>query len=158
ALTTIFIAEFFGIFLWKVLSIFISKANLVMLSMCGLDTVSRFAPGKDPVIGTSIFHVSIAYSCAGLEGIILFLTVFGLLLFMDWNRINKKRGIAALIAGTVVMIFANILRIYTLLLVGHFIDKEFALATFHTYAGMVFYTIVIILYFSLTYNWILDKE
>jgi exosortase/archaeosortase family protein len=158
ALTTFFIAEFFGIFLWKALSIFISKANLAMLSACGLDTVSRFEPGQDPVIGTSLFHVSIAYSCAGLEGIMLFLTVFGLLLFMDWNRINKKRGIAALVAGTLVMIFANILRIYALLLVGHFIDREFALATFHTYAGMIFYTIVIMIYFYLTYNWILDKD
>ena len=55
------------------------------------------------------------------------------------------------------MYTANIIRIFALLLIGHFYGAERAMELFHSLAGVLFYPIIIILTIAFSYRWMLKK-
>ncbi|MEA3489000.1 MAG: archaeosortase/exosortase family protein [Candidatus Omnitrophota bacterium] len=150
-----FIAEFSGTILWKLLAKSVAKINYMLLALCGLPAKLTFLKEGDPMLGTDSFMVGIAYTCAGLEGITLFLVIFIFALLSRWEEINKRKAVIVGVCGVLIMCLANILRIFTLILVGHFISPQLALKAFHTYAGMVLYTITIVIIFLVSYKWML---
>ena len=145
-------------FIWPYLSAFVAKSNYFLLKACGLSESSlTLVPGQDPSLSTGSFGVSIAPFCSGLEGLSLWMMIFGIVLFLDWKKINKKRALFIGVLGMILLSAANIIRIYTLMLVGHFYDPAFAITMFHTYAGIVLYSIVMGLILLLSYRWMLKK-
>jgi exosortase/archaeosortase family protein len=114
-------------------------------------------PTKNPVISTGIYKVSIGAPCSGIEGIFTFLVALAVILFLDWKRLNKKRVAVMGLAGVPVMYLTNIVRIFILLLIGHFYDPELASGLFHSYLGMFLYLVVIMAIFISGYKWMIKK-
>lgn len=159
-LSTIALSEFPAAFLWRALCFNIAGMVLFLLKICGFETTTGVTDVGNPIVGIlgeKPFIESIGYTCAGLEGIMLFVALFGMLLILDRKKIIKSRAVIVGIIGILIMFFINILRIFSLFLIAYFYDPEFAISTYHSYIGMILYFIIIVVYVSATYRWILKR-
>lgn len=159
-LITIAVMELANTFLWKIFSSSVARSLLFTLKLCNLETISTINRFNEPVVGIlggEPFIISIAYACAGLEGIILFTMVYGIFLGINRERVNTKRAIIVGVIGLFIMYFTNIGRLFSLMLIGYFIDPVFANTTYHSSAGVVIYAIIIIGVIASTYRWVLSK-
>jgi exosortase E/protease (VPEID-CTERM system) len=95
-------------------------------------------------IATGRFGVIIAPECSGLEGIGLLL-IFGLLWTIAyWRDLGISRCLLLLGAGLVALYFLNVLRIASLILIGHYGAANIAKAGFHSQAGWIAFSSVAI--------------
>ena len=143
--------------LWGMASNIVMKIEVALLRFCGLNPVSGVNENGTPSISLGPFSAVIGYPCAGFEGMALFLIVLTFFSILNWKDINKKRVFIVGCFGTLIMYITNLLRIFILFLVGHFIDPEMAREAFHSFAGIVLYIIVIILIFLASYKWMFIK-
>ncbi|MGB3082311.1 MAG: exosortase/archaeosortase family protein [Candidatus Omnitrophota bacterium] len=153
--------------LWRTLCYGVGAANLCLLRLSGLKNSSlEFSESKSvithdyfkvPVINTGTFSAQIDTPCSGLGGIVVFLLVFGIILLADWKKFNKKRAMVVALLGPFIMYVANIIRVFVLFLIGHFYSPEFAVGIFHSYAGIIFYPIIVIAIIAVFYRWMLKK-
>ena len=157
-LLTVIVAELSSTLLWKLLSASIAKANMLLLKACSIPAILGSTEYGEPMISTPHFSVSIAYTCSGLEGLVLFFISFVIFLFLDWTRINKKRALIVGVLGTFLMYTSNILRTFAIMLTGCYIDPRLAMKLVHTYAGMVIYALTIVLIFLASYKWMLKNN
>lgn len=113
----------------------------------GLTYTSALAPtlrGPD-------LDVTILPACSGISGIELFDYLFALVVILDWNRLRKGRTLVAYFAGIAAMFAGNALRIASLVIFG---NRGFAdtVARLHVSAGWIFFSLVFLVYLSLTYR------
>lgn len=155
-------------YLWAGLCRSVGFLNLCLLRVFGFkNSTLEFAPRdcatltpvdfNTPVVYTGSYAAQIESPCSGLGGITAFLLVFVVILIADWKKLNKKKAAAVALAGTLIMYTANIIRIFALLLIGHFYGAERALELFHSLAGIFFYPVIIILTIAFSYRWMLKK-
>lgn len=104
-----------------------------------------------PTVHGPDLDVTILLACSGISGIELFDYLFTFVALLDWNRLRKGRTLIAYFAGMAVMFLGNALRIASFVIFGNqgFAD---AVARFHLSAGWVFFSIVFLVYLSLTYR------
>lgn len=94
------------------------------------------------VVGTENFWVTVAPVCSGYEGIglvVAFLTAY-LVIFRE--RFRFPRVLLLLPAAIFAVWLLNVIRIVTLILVGHWWSPEIAIGSFHSKAGWVFFCAV----------------
>jgi exosortase/archaeosortase family protein len=133
----------------------IARAESIMLGSSGFLPVLQIAPGELPVVGTDRYLVTIAHYCSGLNGISLFLLVFSMMVFRAGEKLRKARVLVVMALGVLFMAVMNALRIYVIILLGHFVNAETA-HSFHTYGGIAIYIIAIMLIYRETYAWITE--
>jgi exosortase E/protease (VPEID-CTERM system) len=93
-------------------------------------------------IATGVFGVIIAPECSGLEGIGLLL-IFGVMWSLAyWREIGIARCLLLLGGGLATLYFLNVLRIATLILIGHHGAANVAKAGFHSQAGWIAFSSV----------------
>jgi exosortase E/protease (VPEID-CTERM system) len=93
-------------------------------------------------IATGVFGVIISPECSGLEGIGLLL-IFGVMWSLAyWRDIGIARCLLLLGGGLVALYFLNVLRIATLILIGHYGAANIAKAGFHSQAGWIAFSSV----------------
>ncbi|MCK4851857.1 MAG: exosortase/archaeosortase family protein [Candidatus Omnitrophica bacterium] len=143
-------------FLRKFLVLNIAKTEFLLLKISGFRSFIHCVPGKDPYIGTDLFNVSVAHYCSGLNGIALFLMAFMAMLIFAWERANKVKAAVIAVFGTLFMYLVNLLRIYTIILIGHLSGSQPAVDCFHKYGGMGLYIIAIIMIQSVSYRWMVN--
>jgi exosortase/archaeosortase family protein len=106
-----------------------------------------------PMLMTPTFTAVIARSCSGIVGLSLFALLFGLILIMDWHKINKQRAAVAFVIGLAGIVGVNIIRITSLFLVGIFVSRQFALGMFHTNIGLILFLVYFMIFEFYTYAW-----
>jgi exosortase/archaeosortase family protein len=111
--------------------------------------------GLTPTIHGPDLDVTILFSCSGISGVELFDYLFGMVVFVDWNRLRKGRVLFVYFAGIAAMLAGNGLRIVSFVVLG---NRGFAdsVSRFHLSAGWLFFSAVFLAYLSLTYRWILE--
>jgi exosortase/archaeosortase family protein len=122
-----------------------------------------FVPGLgyvrnlNPTLTGADLNVTIILACSGSNGQELFDYLFGLVAVLDWNRLQKKRALAAYFAGISAMLLGNALRIISLVVLG---NRGFAgiVARYHIAAGWFFFSFVFLVYLSMVYRWMLKKR
>jgi exosortase/archaeosortase family protein len=108
---------------------------------------------KDPrFLSVNGFGVSIGEACSGLYSMFLFICANIMILALEWNRIQRLKGVLMLIPGLVGIWFVNIVRIYLLMLVGVFISPKFAIGMFHSYIGSLLFLIYTLIYIYIFYR------
>lgn len=110
-----------------------------------------------PTIHGPDLDVAIVLACSGISGIELFDYLFAFIVFLDWNRLRKGRTLLAYFGGIGIMFFSNALRIACLVIIGNRGFAE-AVARFHLSAGWIFFSIVFLLYLSLSYRQLLANS
>jgi exosortase/archaeosortase family protein len=104
------------------------------------------------------FGITIAQSCSGIESIALFTALYALIGFLDWDKLNHRKFLWAFPAALALLFICNIFRVYFLIMSGYYIDQHIAFTLFHTYAGMVFFIIYAVIFWKLSYIWMLRKN
>ncbi len=144
----------FSDLLWvKYVGLGVARAVFLLLKLSGFDAVIHYTPGTEPIIGTGLFTVSIVYTCSGLTGIFTFLITLGGIAVLKWEDMDKVRLAVVAYIGVFIMYVSNILRIYILMLIGHYGGASLAVDLWHSEGSTVFYTLVIIMIIKASYEW-----
>jgi len=125
---------------------------LARLLVTGLGYVKDLTP---TITGPDL-DITIIQSCSGITGFELFGYLFGVVTILDWNRLSKGRALFAYFAGLFAVLVGNTLRIASFVVFGNRGFARFVL-NFHVSAGWIFFSLVFLVYLSLTYGWILNK-
>lgn len=139
--------------LWKVLAGIVLHSVKWLLNRGGLSAV--IVPPRSLVL--TKFGINIAEYCSGIESIALFTALYVLIGVLDWRRFNRKRYFWVFPLALVVLFGFNILRVYVLILAGYYINPQIAFSLFHTYAGMIFFILYSILFWSVSYKWLTEE-
>ena len=110
-----------------------------------------YAAAPFPTLIGPRLDVTIILACSGIDGVKLFDYLFGFVVLMDWNRLNKKRALAGYFTGIAAIIVANGLRIVLLVVVGNRISPDWV-SRQHINAGWLFFAVVFLTFLSLTYR------
>jgi exosortase/archaeosortase family protein len=158
-LSLLLAAAFYGFLelvygLWQVLSASVMYSVAWLLHACGLSAV--IVPPRSLVL--SKFGISIAQYCSGIESIALFTGLYAVVGLLDWQRFRHNRYFTFFPLGLIVLFGFNILRVFTLILGGYYINPKIAFSLFHTYAGMVFFILYSGIFWGICYRFMLAKN
>lgn len=118
--------------LWRPLSTLTLKLVYFLLSLVVPDVV------YDPVrclLGTQHFWVLVAPACSGYEGIGLIWVFLAGYLWFFRHQLRFPQAFVLFPLGTLVIYIANVIRIFSLILLGSYWSPEIALGGFHSQAG-----------------------
>ena len=108
---------------------------------------------SSPGLSVNRISIQIGKACSGIDSQILFIFLFAIILFMDWNEINKLKAFLLFIPGAVGMFCMNIIRIYLLYIMALYISTDFALTAFHSNIGWILFVFYFVAFEYFTYNW-----
>jgi exosortase/archaeosortase family protein len=105
------------------------------------------------VVGPSIDMV-VDLSCSGIIGMNLFHLLFGIVVAVEWNRLNKARALICFVLGGVAYVVANFLRLNLLFLIGNLVSSKINL----DFLGWVIFGITFYLLMKISYDWMVIPE
>ena len=114
--------------------------------------------GSAPILSAGGFSAKIFAPCSGIEGMTLFITLFIVMMMIEWRFINKTKAFSLLIVGTAGAFVVNILRVYALFQVGIIVSPEFAIGFFHSNVGWILFSLYFVGFEFFTYNWMRKRE
>ncbi len=112
---------------------------------------------SNPTVGGPELDVTIIPGCSGIEGVELFDYLFGVVALLDWNRLRKGRVLFGYCAGLCAMLLSNAIRITSFVVLGNHGFSE-SVSRFHISAGWIFFSVVFLVYLSMTYSWMRGKR
>jgi len=116
-----------------------------------------YVADPSPTLGGPYLDVTIVPDCSGINGLELFDYLFALAAFLDWNRLRKGRALLCYFAGLFSMLFGNAIRITSFVVLGNHGFAE-SISRFHISAGWIFFSIVFLVYLSMTYSWMVGGK
>ena len=150
-----FIVLLYGVYtLWNYLAVAVLWSVHVLLSLVGIKSVVI----RPHTLVLSKFGINISKYCSGIDSIALFTGLYIVIGVLDWHRLNYKRFLMVYLPALVFLFIFNILRVFVLVLGGYFIDPKIAFSLFHTYAGLIFFALYSLLFWSVSYKWITTKD
>ncbi|MFN6978310.1 MAG: exosortase E/protease, VPEID-CTERM system, partial [Gemmobacter sp.] len=104
-----------------------------------------FADASAMVIGLESFAVSIARQCSGVEGFALVLVFSAVYAMLMRATLRQGRFWFAVVPLALLASWVfNVFRIAILIAIGEFISPELAVNGFHSYAGWMFFTALVV--------------
>jgi len=140
--------------LWKPLASIVLHSVKGLLGLTGLE--SMVVPPNTLIFDK--FGVTVAEYCSGVESIALFTGLYAIVGLLDWKRLNTRRYFFVFPFALMGLFACNILRVFGLILAGYYINPQIAFSLFHTYAGMVFFILYSVVFWSLAYKHLLRKD
>jgi len=131
----------------------VTKVVFFLIKLTGFKAYLYLPLNTYPILGTDMFKVSIAPPCSGLEGISTFLIAFFAVVLVNLKRINLIHSVVVAYVGTLIMYLTNILRIYILILIGHFYGSGLAVDLFHSRVSIFIYAFMVIAILVVSYEW-----
>lgn len=116
-----------------------------------------YLAGSNPTLSGPDLDVTIVPECSGINGLELFDYLFCVVAVLDWNRLRKGRALFVYCAGLFAMLLGNAIRITSFVVLGNHGFAE-VVSRFHISAGWIFFSVVFLVYLSLTYSWMLGKR
>ena len=135
--------------LWPYLSMGVMKAVTFLLKIIGINVLVI----NSNTISVNGFAVQIAEACSGIYSIFIFSALYLFIVFLDWNKMNKKKAALVFLPAVLGAFAFNIIRVFTLMLVGAYISRNLALGLYHSYSGMIFFLIYFALFWLVCYKW-----
>jgi exosortase/archaeosortase family protein len=105
------------------------------------------------VIGRSL-DMEIAFTCSGITGINLFHLVFGFIVALEWNRLNKVRASICYFAGALVYMVANFVRLVILFLAGNLVSPNLNLDL----VGWLVFAATFYVLIKVAYGWMVREQ
>lgn len=160
-------------YMWQKMAYSAAQGSQWVLEIFDLGTKVGIAKQPDNVLATMLtsdnFSLFVYQPCSGLEGIFLFIFLLSIVLLMDWPMLQRIDLIETYLIGFIFMYAANILRIVSLFLLGHFAhapDASPLLASmrglpihiFHSFVGQIYYIFAFMIFTHLLYAYITPDE
>jgi len=118
-----------------------------------LSGVPVYAEGRSLIIPSGSWQV--VEGCSGVRYLIASIVVGSLYAYLNYR--STKRRLVFVLASIIVPIFANWMRAYGIVLLGHISDNRIATGVDHIVYGWVFFGIVIMLLFWIGARWREDE-
>ncbi len=140
--------------IWPHFSAIVTYSVYFLLKLSNLDTIMNLNTGigKGPMLGAGDFIVNIGKPCSGIDSLTLFTLLYLFIFFTDHKIINKKKMLLMFIPGAIGMFLVNILRVYTIMLIGAFYSKDIAIGLAHSNAGWIFFIIYSFIFWWFAYG------
>ncbi len=139
-LSTYLLGRHYGLMLSSIVDSF-TQSTLwiasVLLQLFTHDIV--FLPERS-IIGTHDFVVRVSSACTGLQGVTLFLTFFGIYLWIYRKQLRFPLVLVLLPIGAAILYLLNVVRIVALILIGSW-SHSLAVHGFHSVAGWLLFNI-----------------
>ncbi len=94
---------------------------------------------------------SVVEACSGIRYLIASITLGSLFAYLTYSSMTKR--LLFMVAAVIVPIFANGMRAYIIVMLGHFSDMSMAVGVDHLIYGWVFFGIVMLIMFSIGAIW-----
>jgi exosortase/archaeosortase family protein len=146
--------------LWYVSSSAVTYLVAKMLSLHVPDVWYRFATDA-PILyakAKNVMYVNIAKECSGIDGFLLFTSIFFIIMYLERDHIDKRKMLLSFVPGAVIFFFYNVLRIYLLMVVGIYISESFALDLFHDNIGWVLFLIYFVVFWHFASKYVYLKK
>ncbi len=108
------------------------------------------------LVGAKAFSVLIAPVCSGYEGMALITVFVTVYLWLFRADLKFPKALLLLPVGIIVIWFANVLRITTLIVIGASISPDIAVTGFHSQAGWITFSIVALGIIALSHRTLLS--
>lgn len=125
-------------FIWKLWPYLSNMILQIMYSLFSL-TTSPVVSIPPRTLFVKNFAVEIGEACSGIESIYMLMTLYSLILFFDWQQLDKKKALLVIIPLFIGAFIVNIIRVYTLILTGLIFSPQIMYELFHTYLGLIFF-------------------
>ena len=106
-----------------------------------------------PVVGTPALAAKIYSPCSGIEGAGLFLLLFTALFIIEYKNLNKGKVLVLYLVGLIGAFIVNILRTFSIFVIGNFTSPEFAIGAFHSNVGWILFTLYFLAFVYIVYPW-----
>ena len=117
----------------------------------------RYIQATSPTLSGPALDTTITLACGGMLIVQLFQLLFGIVVVIDWNKLNWPRTFVAYLAGIWVLLLANIFRIALLVIIGNRISADFVVSE-HLPASWLVVAIALVSYIVFVYPWMLNEK
>ena len=100
-------------------------------------------------LGVNEFIVKIGKPCSGIDSMLLFTSLYALIIALDHKVLNKKTALLLFPIGLIGIFAFNIIRVYLLMLIGIHVSEDFAIGLFHQNVGWILFIIYFAIFYSL---------
>jgi len=135
--------------LWPYLSLVVLKIVHFFLELIGFEVQII----GEATLQVKDFAAQIGEACSGIYSIFIFASLYLLVVFLDWKKLNKVKAGVIFLPAVVGAFFANVLRVFLLFIVGAYVSKKAALGLYHSYTGMIFFMIYFVVFWMIFYKW-----
>ncbi len=142
---------------WLFFSTAVGKVLQFVFSKIFDDVVFYVSKTGGPVLGVGDFRVGISKVCSGIDSLLFFISLFAILVVLNWKDLDKKRMALLFIPGLIGTFLLNIIRVFLLIVIAVKISPEFAVDTFHTNAGWILFLGYFITFWHFGSKWVLKK-
>jgi exosortase/archaeosortase family protein len=123
----------------------------------GLVPGLTYQGGLEPTIVGPRQDTALVLLCSGISAFELLAYVFGFVVLLDWKHLRKARALLIYLGCLFLMLVSNAFRIALLVVLGNRGFADFVMH-FHVYAGSLFFCSVFLVYLSLAYKWMTQKQ
>ena len=110
-----------------------------------------------PVLTVENFSVGISKVCSGIDSLLFFISLFAILVVLNWKELDKKRMAVLFIPGLIGTFILNIIRVFLIILIAVKISPKFAVDLFHTNAGWILFLAYFIGFWHFASKWVLKN-
>jgi exosortase/archaeosortase family protein len=141
-----------------------------LLNLSGIKSTSTIVGSGSSEFATIYFplaqngleaSVQIGESCSGIYTVSIFLSAFITFVLLEYKRFDLKVG-SLIVLGIFISYIGNIIRMYIIVLVGHYYDSDPGnmtnLGWTHSYAGLFIFLAWIIPFWFLMYWFLMRKD
>jgi exosortase/archaeosortase family protein len=139
--------------LWPYLSLVVMKVTQFLLGLIS----SNIQIIGDRTIIFEGFGAEIAEACSGIYSIFIFSALYLFTIFLDWDKMNKKKAALVFLPAVLGAFLVNIIRVFLLFVIGAYISRDIALGMYHSYVGMIFFLLYFGLFWGFLHRWMKKK-
>jgi exosortase/archaeosortase family protein len=117
----------------------------------------KYEIGPEPTLLGPFQDVFVIPLCSGITSFELLSYIFGLIIFLDWNRLRRGRALLIYFGCLFSILVSNAFRIASLVVLGNRGYADFV-PLIHVFEGPLFFCTVFLVYLFLTYKWMTESQ
>lgn len=142
---------------WLFFSSTVGRILAFVFSKIFDDVTFSVSNAQGPILGVGDFRVGISKVCSGIDSLLFFISLFAILVVLNWKDMDKKRMALLFVPGLIGTFLLNIIRVFLLIVIAVKISPEFAVDTFHTNAGWILFLGYFITFWHFGSKWVMKK-
>jgi exosortase/archaeosortase family protein len=142
---------------WQFLSKIVTLSVSFLLATVFDEVRYSVANPESPTLAVGDFGVIIGSPCSGIDGMSLFTMLFMMMIAFDWSRVNKVKAFLIFPIGAIGMFCMNIVRVFSLMVVGKTISVDFAIGAFHSNVGWIIFITYFLTFLYFVYPYLVKK-
>ena len=155
---------------WLFFSSIVGKILFFVFSRFFENVTFMISPSAGPILGVEDFRVAISKVCSGIDSLLFFISLFAILVIINWKELDKKRMAILFIPGVIGTFMLNIIRVFSIIIAAvkipddfvllkmfNMTPEQFAVDLFHTNIGWILFLAYFIIFWHFGSKWVLKN-